>query len=382
MLRSPVAGDWRRQPRHRLPRRAEQCCPPCRAWRGSARDSLGLLSARWHSDALPVAPAAGAGWHALLGFRWLKPPRRRGSHRPHLRDDAPSPLSTPCSSRSHLPLRRALPCLLRLDPQEAPPGSGASGEVEIASALHSANKPAQKRPPTGDSAPPKAAGSSGPPRSAGVAATAEPAAASSTGSTKGKVKGKPRKYTPNPEDVVHPTTSCSRHAHRDKAGSCLAAYEFNLTDEASALGEGASGKVVVGKDRKTGKEVAIKVMVKRKLQDEDIAAVSVEVDAMQRVRSASCLGPLAWSLLLTATDPLMAGRAASTGRLLAQVAYATWYAPARTTPVFMPDASYTSVALSPVPFALAPRRPRATPTLLSSLHSSTSRTPSTWPSSL
>ncbi|KAA0149526.1 hypothetical protein FNF29_05912 [Cafeteria roenbergensis] len=168
--------------------------------------------------------------------------------------------------------------------KEAPPGSGASGEVEIASALHSANKPAPGPAPAGAAAPPQATGAAAPPRSASIAAKAEPAAASAAGGTKEKGKGKPRKYKPNPEDVVHPTMSCGRHAHRDKPGSCLAAYAFDLTDEASVLGEGASGKVVVGKDRKTGKEVAIKVMVKRKLQDEDIAAVSVEVDAMQRTK--------------------------------------------------------------------------------------------------
>lgn len=91
-------------------------------------------------------------------------------------------------------------------------------------------------------------------------------------------------YTPSPSDIVLPTVMASRHKWVHDEGSCLADYDFDIDDSSSRLGEGASGVVVVGCSRRDGKQVAIKVMVKDKLSDEDIAAVAVEVDAMNKVK--------------------------------------------------------------------------------------------------
>jgi serine/threonine protein kinase len=76
----------------------------------------------------------------------------------------------------------------------------------------------------------------------------------------------------------------SRHKWVHDEGSCLADYEFDIDDPKTRLGEGASGVVVVGRNRRDSKLVAIKIMLKDKLSDEDIAAVAVEVDAMNKVK--------------------------------------------------------------------------------------------------
>jgi serine/threonine protein kinase len=76
----------------------------------------------------------------------------------------------------------------------------------------------------------------------------------------------------------------SRHTYVHPEGTCLAAYDFDVRNPSTKLGEGASGVVVVGRQRRTGREVAIKVMVKDRLSDEDIAAVAVEVDAMSKLK--------------------------------------------------------------------------------------------------